>query len=215
MVTTTAPKSGTNEEEPMDLTMLNDAARAVHLLGLALGFGVAILADLSAARLLVRPLDGHEVETLHRYHRTVAMGLALFWASGLVLLWLRTGFQVESFSPKLMAKLGIVTLLTVNAIMIGRIGLAVLRDWHGVRFGAIPFAERTRLSALAGLSGAGWISALALGVFSKLKTVEWATLSEVIGVIYLLALVAAMAAAFLSPVLNYAMDRWRSRPEFF
>ena len=199
----------------MDLTMLNDAARAVHLLGLALGFGVAILADLSAARMLLRPLGRHEVETLHRYHRTVALGLALFWVSGIVLLWLRTGFQVENFSPKLMAKLGIVTLLTINAAMIGRIGLAVLDDWYGVRFGTLPLADRMRLSALAGLSGAGWISALALGVFSKLKTVEWATLSEVIGAIYLLALIAALAAAFLSPVLNYAMDRLRSRPQYF
>ena len=67
----------------MDLTMINDAARAVHLLGLALGFGVAIMADLSASRLLVRPLDAREVDTLHGYHRTVALGLTLFWASGL------------------------------------------------------------------------------------------------------------------------------------
>ena len=195
----------------MDLTMINDAARAVHLLGLAMGFGVAIMADLSAARLMVRPLDAREVETLHRYHRMVAIGLSLVWASGLVLLWLRTGFDPENFSPKLMAKLGIVTLLTINAIMIGRIGLEALDRWHGARFGAIPLSERGRLAALAGLSGAGWISALALGVFSKLKTVEWETLSEIIGVIYLIALIGAMAATFLSPLLIYAMDRFRSR----
>ena len=191
----------------MDLTMINDAARAVHLLGLALGFGVAIMADLSAARLLVRPLDDREVDMLHAYHRTVALGLMLFWASGLVLIWLRTGFQPDNFTPKLMAKLGIVTLLTVNAIMIGRIGLRTLETWHGARFGAIPFAERARLSALAGLSGAGWISALVLGVFSQMKTMDWDTLSEIIGVIYLLGLTGALAAAVLSPVLLFLMDR--------
>ena len=115
----------------MDLTMLNDAARATHLLGLALGFGVAILADLCAARSLFRPLDYRELETLHQYHRTVALGLALFWASGLVLLWLRTGFQPENFSPKLMTKLGVVSLLTVNAVLIGRIGLPTMIAWQG------------------------------------------------------------------------------------
>ncbi len=195
----------------MDPTTINDAARAIHLLGLALGFGVAIMADLKATRMLIRPLDAREIDTLHAYHRTVALGLALFWASGLVLIWLRTGFQPENFSPKLLAKLGIVTLLTVNAIMIGRIGLAALDRWYGFRFGAIPFADRARLSALAGLSGAGWISALTLGVFSKMKTMNWETLSEIIGVIYLLGLFAALASTFLSPLLIFVSDRWRAR----
>lgn len=193
----------------MDLTMVNDAARAVHLLGLALGFGVAIMADLSAARVLFRPLDLREIETLERYHRTVALGLALFWASGLVLLYLRTGISPENFSPKLMTKLGVVTLLTINAVLIGRIGLVTLRDWYGARFGAIPFAERTRLAALAGMSGAGWISALALGVFSKLKTVEWETLSELVGLIYVVGLGGALLAALAAPILMFAMDRAR------
>lgn len=195
----------------MDLTTINDAARAVHLLGLALGFGVAIMADLKAARMLVRPLDSDEIDTLHAYHRTVALGLALFWASGLVLIWLRTGFQPENFSPKLLAKLGIVTLLTVNAIMIGRIGLRAMDDWFGLRFGAIPFADRARLAALAGLSGAGWISALVLGVFSKLKTMNWDTLSEIIGAIYLLGLAGALCAALFSPLLIYVSDLRRNR----
>ena len=43
------------------LRALNDAARAVHLLGLAIGFGVAIVADMSAARLFIRPLDPREI----------------------------------------------------------------------------------------------------------------------------------------------------------
>jgi len=192
----------------MDLMLINDAARAVHLLGLALGFGVAIMADLSAARMLIRPLDGREIDLLHAYHRTVAIGLTLFWASGLVLLWLRTGFQPENFSPKLMAKLGIVTLLTVNAVMIGRIGLPALDKWFGCRFGAIPLGERARLSALAGLSSAGWISALVLGVFSTMRTMNYETLSGIIGAIYLLALLGAIAATFLSPVLLFVFDRW-------
>ncbi len=194
----------------MDLTMLNDAARATHLLGLALGFGVAILADLCAARSLFRPLDDRDFETLHQYHRTVALGLMLFWASGLVLLWLRTGFQLENFSPKLMAKLGVVSLLTVNAYLIGRIGLPTMIAWQGFRYGALPLAHRLRLAALAGMSGAGWISALALGVFSAMKTFEWEVLSEIIGVIYVVGLSGALVTAFVAPLLIFAMDRARS-----
>jgi len=191
----------------MDLTLVNDAARAVHLLGLALGFGVAIIADLSAARTLVRPLSLSEVETLERYHRMVAIGLALFWASGLVLLWLRTGFDLANFSPKLMTKLGVVALLTVNAVLIGRIGLPAMYDWQGARFGALPIMERLRLGALAGMSGAGWISAMALGVFSTMKTMEWPVLSEVIGMIYLVGLSGALMLALAAPMVSYVQDR--------
>lgn len=194
----------------IDLDLLNDAARAAHLIGLALGFGVAIMADLCAARSMFRPLQDHEFDDLHRYHRTVALGLALFWASGLVLLWLRTGFDPENFSPKLIAKLCVVSLLTVNAYLIGRIGLPTMLDWAGYRFGALPLTHRLRLGALAGMSGAGWISALALGVFSMMKTFDSDILMEIIGAIYVIGLGGALTAAVLSPVLNFAMNRVRS-----
>lgn len=191
----------------MDMTLINDAARALHLLGLAMGFGVAIVADISAARLLVRPLDGREIAALERYHRMVFLGLGLFWASGLVLLWLRTGFSPANFSPKLMTKLGVVSILTVNAILIGRIGLTVLRSMGGRRFGALPSGLRLQMAILGALSTAGWISALALGVFSQMKTMPWATLSEIVGMIYLTALVGAFAAAFTAPVIDSALRR--------
>ncbi len=194
----------------MDLTLLNDAARAAHLVGLALGFGVAIMADLCAARSLFRPLQDHEFDDLHRYHRTVAFGLALFWASGLVLLWLRTGFALENFSPKLIAKLCVVSLLTLNAYLIGRIGLPTMIAYAGTSFGALPLSHRLRLGALAGMSGAGWIAALALGVFSMLKTIEWPVLSEIIGAIYILGFGGAILTALFAPLIGYVVDRTRA-----
>ncbi|MDJ0640600.1 MAG: hypothetical protein QNJ20_17380 [Paracoccaceae bacterium] len=198
----------------MDLTLVNDAARATHLLGLALGFGVAIIADLCAARSLFRPLSRHEFEDLQRYHRTVGLGLAIFWLSGLILLWLRTGFVVAEFSPKLMVKLGVVSLLTVNAILIGRIGLPTMMEWAGCRFGALPLAHRLRLAALAGMSGAGWISALALGAFSAMKTFDWDMLSGIIGTIYFVGLGGALLTATFAPVLSFALDRARGLRSF-
>lgn len=191
----------------MDPTLLNDAARAMHLLGLALGFGVAIVADISAARLIFRPLDARERAMLRRFHRTVALGLALFWASGLVLLWLRTGFAAENFSAKLMAKLGVVTILTVNALLIGRLGLPMIDRIAGHRFGALSAPARVQLALLGALSTAGWIAALALGVFSQLRTMPWSALSEIIGTIYLAALAGAFAAALLAPLIDDILRR--------
>jgi hypothetical protein len=191
----------------MDLSLLNDAARAAHLLGLALGFGVAIVADFTAARSLVRPLDSRDFATLHSYHRTVSIGLMLFWVSGMVLLWLRTGLDPANFSPKLLAKLGVVSLLTVNAILIGRIALPMMKAWSEVRFGALPLAQRLCLAMLAGISSAGWVSAIALGVFSAMKTLEWGVLSALIGGIYAVGLGTALIAALFSPFLKPGLDR--------
>lgn len=191
----------------MDFTLLNDATRAVHLLGLALGFGVAINADLCAARSLFRPLQDHEFDDLHRYHRTVAFGLALFWLSGLVLMWLRTGFVLAEFSPKLIAKLCVVTLLTLNAYLIGRIGLPTLLAFQGCSFSALPLIHRLRLGALAGMSGAGWIAALALGVFTAMKTFEWSVLSEIIGAIYIIGFSGAIITAVFAPLVAYIVNR--------
>lgn len=193
----------------MDPTLLNDAARALHLFGLALGFGTAIVADLSAARLMVRPLDAREIATLERFHRMVALGLAAFWASGLVLLWLRTGFDSANFSAKLMAKIGVVTVLTVNAFLIGRIGLPVIKAFAARRFGTYPAALRMKLSLLGALSTAGWVAALALGVFSQLKTMPWSALSEIIGMIYLLAIIGAFAATAFAPLIDQILNRGR------
>lgn len=196
----------------MDLTLVNDAARAVHLLGLALGFGVAIVADMSAARMMVRPLEDRELRNLEDFHRVVTFGLVLLWASGLVLLWLRTGFDPAKFSPKLMTKIGVVLLLTMNAIAIGRIGMPTLYAYEGWRFGDLPLTLRAQMSSIATISAACWISALALGVFSVLKPMPWEALSVLVGVTYLIALGAALMAALFTPLVS-AVARWlETRP---
>lgn len=199
----------------MDSILVNDMARAAHLLGMALGFGVALIADLMAARAVLRPLDDREIEHLEIFHRVVSMGLALLWGSGLTLLYLRTGFALDEMSPKLMAKLCVVALLTLNAVAIGRIGLPTFRNYQSWRFGDIPLTFRLQLSALATISGACWVSALSLGVFSQLRTLDWDALSLYLGVIYLLALVAALFAATISPAISGFAKVRSERPRLF
>lgn len=183
----------------LDLIFLNDAARAVHLFGLALGLGVALLADLSAARYLHRPLTSHELDQLKWFHKIVFVGLLLFWASGIALLYLRTGFNLDQFSAKLNAKLVVVSILSLNAVLIGKVGLPTLIDFEGSRFGSMPATERFRMAVIAGLSGASWASAFALGVFSQMKPMQWEQLAVIIGSIYMIGLVAALMAATMAP----------------
>lgn len=199
----------------MDITFLNDLMRATHLLGMALGFGIAVLADLFAARAVIRALDDRDIETLEILHRLVSMGLVLLWISGLALLWLRTGFDLDRFSPKLMTKVVVVVFLTANALAIGRVGLPTMRAYQSWRFGDLPPPQRLQLSALATISAACWISALILGVFSQLKPLQWEALSLYIGIVYLSALVAAMVMAFTTPIIAIFVRMREDRPRLF
>ena len=195
----------------MDLTLVNDGARAVHLLGLALGFGVGLLADLSAARMVVRPLEDRELRNLEEFHKIVTFGLVLLWASGIVLLWLRTGFDPSQFTPKLITKIGVVLLLTINAVAIGRIGMPTLQEFGTRRFGEMPLTHRAQLASLATISAACWVSALALGVFSALRPLPWEMLSVMVGVVYLVALAGALFAALFAPLISYYARRHDNR----
>ncbi|MGI9388767.1 MAG: hypothetical protein ACR2O1_01820 [Boseongicola sp.] len=199
----------------MDMTLLNDSMLATHLLGMALGFGIAVLADLLAVRAVIRPLDDRDIEALEIMHRLVLMGLVLLWSSGATLLWLRTGFDLDRFSPKLMTKVGVVVMLTVNALAIGKIGLPTMRAYQSWRFGDLPLPRRLQLSALATISLACWISALTLGVFSQLKTLQWEILSLYVGLVYLFALVTAVLAASLTPIIAMIVRLRENRPRLF
>ncbi len=199
----------------MDMTFWNDFARATHLLGMALGFGIAIFADLWAARAVIRALDDRDIETLEILHRLVTMGLVLLWVSGLALLWLRTGFDLDRFSPKLMTKIAVVVFLTANALAIEKIGLPTMRAYQSWRFGDLPLPQRLQLSSLATISAACWISALILGVFSQLGPLQWEVLSLYIGVVYLGALVAALVTAFITPIIAAFVRMRENRPRLF
>lgn len=191
----------------MEPIILVDTLRTTHLIGLALGFGVAMLADLFALRSLVVPLRDQDFDTLERMHHAVSVGLCILWGSGLGLLAVRTGFDPAAFSPKLLMKLSVVLFLTANAIIIGRIALPVMEAYAELRFGELPFLERARLAATAGLSTSLWISALALGAFSQMKTMGSQALVVVIGGIVVAAAFGAVAMTFLSP----RIARWAER----
>ena len=177
----------------MDSVFLLDAYRGVHLLGLALGLGFAIKADHIAFGFLYRSLKPTELNTLDICHRTIWLGLALFWISGLLILWVQTGFELDEFSKKLLCKLGVVSLLTANAIMIGRFAMPILRSWHSARLGELPLATRLFLGILGGISASSWASALTLGVFSGMKIIDPTRMYEVIGAVY----VAGMGGSFV------------------
>lgn len=168
----------------MEAVLLLDAARMAHLIGLALGLGLALCADLLALRALRMPITERDVWILKALHRIILGGLLLLWISGLFILYLRTGFDTALFSPKLMAKLAVVTLLSLNALSISTNAIPGFAAQTGRTFGAFPLGLRLRLSLIAGLSASCWISALVLGAFSQLKPMLFDGLFYVLAPVY-------------------------------
>ncbi len=150
-----------------------DIIRGVHLLALALGLGTSIYLDLRILSRFRRPVSTGLLAEFHRIHRLVFVALGLLWLSGLALIGVRTGFDLATFSPKLWLKLGVVTLLSLNALLIGLVVMPTLERLEGAPLGALPRFKRCLLAPIAAVSIFSWLAALALGSSKQLKMSNW------------------------------------------
>jgi hypothetical protein len=183
---------------------MSDALTVSHLAAMALGLGAVLRTDFE---LLVRCRQRFCEEDLMRLERTHALiGLALvgLWATGLGLFALRTGGDLAAASPKLIAKLGTVGLLTLTALAMGRFDMALLRQSIGRALLAAPLGRKVALAALAGFSMGGWATALLLGGASVMLSAEPVALVGVVTFVHLAAIAVMLAATLMSA--------WQLRP---
>lgn len=182
----------------MDSTIVTDLVRYGHLLAVALGLGSAALADVSAITGMARR-SGPEFEAiLHLCHRLIWPALIAMWLSGLALIYIRTGFQITQFSPKLFAKLLVVTILTVNAHAIGRIAMPLMGTGKGIS--SLTRAEMRACAVMGGVSSASWLLALAMGSSRYLAQAPWPVFVLLLPLAYVAAiLVARLVLMFLNP----------------
>ncbi|MEM9318347.1 MAG: hypothetical protein AAGA70_05005 [Pseudomonadota bacterium] len=142
-------------------TIFVDLVRYGHLLTIAVGLGSAAIADFAAISGLRRDAIADPLPVLLLSHRLIWPALIGMWLTGLALIGIRTGFQIEAFSPKLFAKLTVVTILTLNAHAIGRWAMPLL-----TRARARTGLSSTELwlgALIGGVSAASWLLALAMG----------------------------------------------------
>ena len=196
------PRTKFERTKTLENVFLLDAARAGHMLGLATGLGLALCADVMALKSIFSEISRRDVWILRWLHRLILAGLALLWVSGLTLLHLRTGWEAANFSPKLITKLAIVSLLSVNALIIGLYALPCYAANRGRKFGQIALGPRLRLAAIAGVSLSCWMSALALGVFSQLKQMGFAGLEAVFVPVFLAGFAATLLVALFAARLS-------------
>lgn len=145
-----------------------------HLIGLMLGFGVAVFLDLYLLRYLFhRTITPEVVQTARFGSKIVNFGLILLWATGLGFLWHYQLVSPEKLgNPKIWAKLSIVVLLTLNGIAIHLIILPKLKTKIGSSLLSNESkAIRYGLLFSGAVSGVSWTMAMGLGAIKEINNI--------------------------------------------
>lgn len=173
--------------------LISDLTRTAHLLSLVVGLGTAFFADGLYVFNAHRGLSRARFAILLRAHDLATLALAGLWLSGIALAYDLTRFEPERVTPKLVTKIGMVTLLTANALVIKEFALPAMARWRGLPFRAYPLRLRLALTASGVASATGWGTALLLGAAHSARAMDFSALFR------LLAPVGAAAAlgAFL------------------
>lgn len=190
--------------------MLLDIIRFGHVIGIALGLGLAIYADGRFLRALSSPIREGALEDLRAIHAHVFVAMGILWTTGLVLLYARTGFIPSEFAPKLFFKVGVVSLLTANAILIGRRVMPKLERYEGSSYLQMPVLVRLQISVIGAISAACWLSLLALGVFQDFKRMEAGAIADVLQWFFILPLTGAVLLSLFGP-LGFVLHRYWTR----
>lgn len=186
-----------------DLSLsLQTVATGVHLTALIPGLVCALAADGIALSTMVRPLSPGTKAALLDLHRFILVALALMWISGLTLIALKLAPGGTGLTPKLIVKVMIVAVLTLNAQAITRVALPHLQTLTHRAFGTLPTTTRITLGLIGGVSAAAWASALALGALDWMKPLGFDALALTLGPWAALIALSAIAVAWAAPLLH-------------
>lgn len=160
--------------------MLNDTwvdlLRCSHLVFFAAGMGTSLYFDFRTLYTLKKPVNARELQSLQQIHAWITYAFLALWCTGIGLIYIRTGFVLESFSPKLYAKLTIMALMVLNARAIGKIVFPILEETMGRPLLALPAARLALITQIAVNSMFCWAAGLTLGASTVLKTAPWEVL---------------------------------------
>lgn len=183
-----------------------------HILALALGLGSALLADwIVLRRLAFGTVSQKAAGQLTDLSHAVSAGLALIWVTGVLLVadnaW---DAPASIMNQKLWAKLAVVSILTLNAVLLHRIVMPMVRRRVGQPLFETALDRLPMVSTLLGaVSAVSWMFSAYLGVARELN--GRANLVPILG-IYLSALLLTWAMAV---VLMYSVQQRRTSSGHF
>lgn len=170
--------------------------KILHLLGLVMGFGGAILLDMTIfSRGIIRPVSNFTLHQTEVLSRIVTWGLVILWISGIALIWMNTLDKPDYITnQKLWAKMAIVLLLTANGILIHHKILPYLKVNVGQRL-----FDGMRRSLLAAFTFSGSVSLVSWTIpfiLGKASELNYVTPMWVILAAYAVVVLAIWATMF-------------------
>jgi hypothetical protein len=149
-------------------------AKLVHLVGLIMGLGGAMLADYTTlTRGVIRPVSSFTIHHMHFLSRIVAAGLVLLWISGIAIVWLNTQANPQYVTnQKLWAKVIVVAILTLNGFYIHKTILPSLKKAVGRRlFDEVARRDVAIMTLCGSFSFVSWTVPFVLAKASTLNYV--------------------------------------------
>lgn len=137
----------------------------LHLVGIILGFGGALIADIFFFRFLKdRKITEEEVKTLKVFSKIIWMGLVVIVLSGSLLFF--SNFERYSNSAKFLTKMTVVSIIVVNGLVLN---FAVTPKLSSINFDSRKEKDKTKgtrslVFAAGSVSTASWWTAFILGL---------------------------------------------------
>jgi len=188
-----------------------DIVRIVHLACFAVGMGSGVYFDFRTLIRLNRPFEEFDLVEFERVHKVVFAALLGLWITGVMLIYIRTGFDLDNFTPKLIVKLSVVSVLTLNAHYIGYSILPRVAGAIGHRASELPLSYMMPMTVAAAISMFCWIGGLILGASNVLRTAGWDTLFRFFTwqflIVILGAIVGILVLRLLLQFYNWILNR--------
>ncbi|WP_199720936.1 hypothetical protein [Azospirillum cavernae] len=202
MLNTLAQISATHLSDETVLA-LRVALRLLHFIGLVLGLGAATLLDLMLFKRRKEPLTDDMVATVEMFSKVVFFGLALLWISGVGFLLHYAQFDPQKLAnPKVLAKIVIVFILSINGFFIHSLVLPHIRANVGWPcLAQLNRGRRWLFCSIGAVSAVSWYAPLLLGAVPQFNFVV-PTLTILTGYAIILSL--AMLAAIVSLLPQHA-----------
>lgn len=150
----------------MELEFSRLALVYAHLIACCAAIGLILVSDIAMVRQLINgnPTERMDPKHLRELQNTVALALAALWATGAGIVALDASVKGYEYfaNPKLQAKITIVTLLTLNGVLLHHKVLPLMS-----KAGALlnmSFANRTMAVFVGSVSAVSWFYAALLGV---------------------------------------------------
>lgn len=137
---------------------LIEALTVLHIVGLCVGFGGAVLADFFIVHAAVSPRGAIDGKQFWRINRYAALGLTAVWLSGLTIVAL--AFELQSIPAAIVVKLGLATLLAMTLTVFGKRFRALLENTAKPLAANISLRQSSEIVLATSLSLTCWIPAL-------------------------------------------------------